>query len=171
MQAQEVFKLITQTQHDSQSVLYTYDIKNHSSHQFKLTNKHPLISVPNTVAELLAFNYEGCSFQEEENSLNEQTLSAFLHDTSTVFVDIRDQNELPRWHHPQLIELTIDQFENAKDVFNSFQQIVLVCQHGLRSKAALSLVKKIFPNKKIFSLDGGISSLVKNYDATQNRRR
>lgn len=83
--------------------------------------------------------------------------SIFNHDSrQSIFVDVRESGELPKAEHIPYIHLPLSQLSEGTKYFVDQQSLFVFCQHGIRSAKAVGILKKIFPEKNIFSIKGGI---------------
>jgi adenylyltransferase/sulfurtransferase len=75
-----------------------------------------------------------------------------------ILVDIREDSELPKLGKEGEILLPLSQlFTNLNQLANE-DLIFLFCQSGIRSLKAANELQKIFPNKTIYSIKGGITA-------------
>lgn len=84
-------------------------------------------------------------------------LAILQQDAATLLIDVREQQEVPVLDPSVFKQVPMSRF---KDLLNSdieADQIVLLCQHGIRSLAAAeALFEKYGTEKKVYSLKGGI---------------
>ena len=147
MQASEVIKLITGIGDPLVNKILNYNLL---TQDFYTVNLSPDPNTYSAEAEIET-DHEGYI------DINATKLWELYHDHSALILDVREQHEKP--------ELDRTVFSTASmSVFNQFiereisqQNIILVCQHGIRSIAAAELLKQRFGNQKnVFSLKGGI---------------
>jgi sulfur-carrier protein adenylyltransferase/sulfurtransferase len=75
---------------------------------------------------------------------------------SSVFVDIREPDEIPRWSNSRCLEIPYGELEEKAELFSKETSVFLFCQHGIRSRpAAIELRKKLRRNG-IYSVTGGV---------------
>lgn len=85
-------------------------------------------------------------------------LSALQEETSTLIIDVRERYEVPIIDGEIFKKAPMSEFADflASDIQE--KNIVLICQHGIRSVAAAeALHEKYGPEKQIYSLKGGIA--------------
>ncbi|HTM98732.1 MAG TPA: rhodanese-like domain-containing protein [Pedobacter sp.] len=77
---------------------------------------------------------------------------------STVLIDVRERNEVPVLEENSCMQIPMSELKLFLETDTlHFENIILVCQHGIRSKvAAEALQEKYGSTKKIYSLKGGI---------------
>ncbi|MBN7812755.1 HesA/MoeB/ThiF family protein [Algoriphagus sp. H41] len=80
---------------------------------------------------------------------------------SVTLVDVRDRDELPRLERAGLLEIPLSQLSTAAKKLEDSGEIYLFCQSGMRSQTAALQLKGIFPDKKIYSIRGGIKAFPK----------
>lgn len=80
---------------------------------------------------------------------------------SVTLVDVRDREELPRLERTGLLEIPLSQLSDAAKKLEDSGGIYLFCQSGMRSQTAALQLKGIFPDKKIYSIRGGIKAFPK----------
>lgn len=79
-------------------------------------------------------------------------------DSKVLIIDVREVNETPKFTGPNVIQIPIDSIAKASENFDKQQEIVLFCQTGQRSKAALHYLKKE-GFEAVFHLEKGIGEL------------
>ncbi|KQS36999.1 ThiF family adenylyltransferase [Pedobacter sp. Leaf194] len=86
---------------------------------------------------------------------------------STLVIDVRERHEFPRLNTSVYRQIPMSEFESfATSVINE-ENIVLICQHGVRSIGAAEILhQKYKGTKNIFSLKGGIAKW-RNYFLNQ----
>jgi adenylyltransferase/sulfurtransferase len=75
---------------------------------------------------------------------------------TSVFVDIREPDEMPRWLKSQCLEIPLGQLEKKKELFSDATSVFLFCQHGIRSRLAAAALRKILKRNSIYSVTGGV---------------
>jgi adenylyltransferase/sulfurtransferase len=79
-------------------------------------------------------------------------------DSNVVIIDVREQNEMPRYKGNNVVNVPLNQIESYTKTLNMEQEVVLLCQTGQRSSIALNYLKKR-GFLKVSHLKGGIQNL------------
>lgn len=84
-------------------------------------------------------------------------LKHVLKDTNKQFIDVRTPGEFKGNHIRGFRNIPLDQLLQCSDSLSKDQEVVLICQSGMRSnKASKSLRKSGF--KKVTNVKGGMSA-------------
>lgn len=75
---------------------------------------------------------------------------------SSILVDIRELNEAPIMEGEDITKIPMSVLAEDHDRVSSYENIILFCKSGERSERMAAELKKRFPEKKIFSVEGGI---------------
>ncbi len=144
MQANEVIKYFTKTGELLSGKLLLLDAQSMQSRIIKIGNvtKTSITALPQT---------------EEVPTVSVQELQQRLNADDYVLVDVRSKTEREVFNiggeHIPLDELT-----NDAPFLASAKPVILYCASGKRSGEAVKRLKKIYPDQKIYSLDGGIKA-------------
>ena len=76
-----------------------------------------------------------------------------------AFVDVREPGEMPPLECTGLVKVPFSTLSNELDRFEEAEEILFFCQSGARSQKAAQLLQQTYPDKKIFSIRGGINAL------------
>ena len=76
-----------------------------------------------------------------------------------AFVDVREPGEEPPLECTGLVKVPFSTLSNELDRFEEAEEILFFCQSGARSQKAAQLLQQTYPDKKIFSIRGGINAL------------
>ena len=76
-----------------------------------------------------------------------------------AFVDVREPGEEPPLECTGLVKVPFSILSDELDRFEEAEEILIFCQSGARSQKAAQLLQQTYPNKKIFSIRGGIKAL------------
>lgn len=74
----------------------------------------------------------------------------------TAFVDVREKDELPRVNVFSCLELPLSILTKNTDFLSQIDTVVIFCKSGVRSETAVMQLQQLFPNKKFYSIIGGI---------------
>ncbi len=84
-------------------------------------------------------------------------------DTKPVLLDVREPWEFERCHIPDSILMPIRQIPNVLNDYDTEQEIVVICHHGIRSRAvAAYLAQHDFTN--VINLSTGLDGWAKQVD-------
>ena len=100
------------------------------------------------------------------NELHPQELKAYIGKATTppILIDVREQWEYDVVHLPNSQLVPLAQLPAHLNQLDEDAEIVLICHHGIRSRAAaLYLEQQGF--KKVINLKGGIDAWAKEVDA------
>ena len=76
-----------------------------------------------------------------------------------AFVDVREPGEEPPLECTGLVKVPFSILASQLDQFEEAEEILCFCQSGARSQKAAQLLQQTYPDKKIFSIRGGINAL------------
>jgi len=80
-----------------------------------------------------------------------------MKDENVVFIDVRTPEEFKSNHVKPFKNIPLAFLQTKVDRFNKDQEIVLICQSGMRSRqAAKQLIKMGY--KKVFNIRGGMNA-------------
>jgi len=85
-------------------------------------------------------------------------MEALQKEKLTLIIDVRERHEVPVIDGEIFTQVPMSEFKKFLETDIQAENIVLLCQHGIRSvKAAEALQEKYGHAKKIYSLKGGIA--------------
>ena len=117
-------------------------------------------SIYNRLKKDLLFHEKDYSFNC--NSIKEISYNSLIKQINDEiqFIDVREPNELPKCIELKALNIPLNDILNHLNKIEKQKKVVLICNSGLRSKQALSVIneKQHFPN--IVSLESGL----KNWD-------
>jgi sulfur-carrier protein adenylyltransferase/sulfurtransferase len=76
-----------------------------------------------------------------------------------AFVDVREPGEEPPLECTGLVKVPFSTLSKELDRFEEAEEILFFCQSGARSQKAAQLLQQTYPDKKVFSIRGGIKAL------------
>ena len=159
MQAAEAIKLITGIGAPLINKILSYNLLHQ---QFYMVNVHPspagAVLLPKTESEFLEMDYNEATCTNERFAIEiDADKFKALHDKAGVTViDVREAGEQPlitTFKHRQIpMSVFNERLSEIKE-----QEVILFCQHGIRSLHAAELLhERHGALKKIYSLKGGI---------------
>lgn len=75
---------------------------------------------------------------------------------SSILVDIRELNEKPYIDRKDIHKIPMEDLMENCNLVESYENIILFCRSGKRSEKLAAHLKNQFPEKKVFSVEGGI---------------
>ncbi len=136
LQATETLKLILGLGHVLSGKVLCYDLLNHQMHSMLLSpNKE-------AIADLKQHKKPIETFQECCAPTSLIGLEALEGIKNIQWIDVRETNETPQLHWPNLIKLPLSAWNTRWEELKNEQPKVLFCQSGQRSKKALHLLQK-----------------------------
>lgn len=86
-----------------------------------------------------------------------EELDQFIANPSAILIDVREVNEVPQLNSKLYQKIPMSGFDTYLTTEIEQKNIILICQHGIRSVAAAeALLDKYGNTKNIYSLKGGI---------------
>jgi adenylyltransferase/sulfurtransferase len=163
MQASEAIKFIVGTMGNGlRNRLLTYNVLNHHIYEMELTpNLEIDIFIPQTIQDFQVMDYAGfCGIEKNINEIDIDFFNSLIQAGTALAIDVRELGETPfisEFPVTQMPLSTIQQTFKAieKDI------VVTICQTGKRSLQAAKILSTEFgESKKIYSLKGGLQSIV-----------
>lgn len=114
------------------------------------------LAIPTTWNEFHQRDYALASEGVQQLSWNE---AMKLMRQEVAFVDVREPGEEPPLECTGLVKVPYSILSNQLEQFEEAEEIFCFCQSGVRSQKAAQLLQETFPDKKIFSIRGGIKAL------------
>lgn len=115
--------------------------------------------IPANRTAFAAFNYD--LFCNKGPVVEEVTAGEMEHlcETDKVWlVDVREMDEEPVIQRDDCVRIPLSTFEAQMDTLPGDYTIILFCQTGKRSRQALQMIKKRFPERRVYSLKGGVEA-------------
>src|SRR5690606_37660659 len=79
-----------------------------------------------------------CEFQSDNISIED-----VLDFKNIQFIDVREIHEQPKVAGIEIINIPLNQLESNLNIIDSSKEIMIFCQSGIRSKRAVSLLRKL----------------------------
>ncbi|QPH40699.1 ThiF family adenylyltransferase [Pedobacter endophyticus] len=160
MQASEVIKLITGIGKPLINSLLTYNMLDHQLYEVALSPARGTYKLPATENEFLKMNYDYTNETQTHTFIEIDTdkMDALIEAGSTLLIDVREAHESPALDPTKYQKAPMSSFNQFLSGDVEAKNLVLICQHGIRSiTAAEALKDKYQTTKNIFSLKGGIA--------------
>jgi len=156
MQANEAIKIILGLEKVLSGKLFCYNA---------LTSETSTISFSKVEMEIEKVLARKEKFETNEHGFNcedqiqEILAEKALQNENALFIDIRELDETPKLELSQVVQIPLSQLEHCLDQLDKSKDIVLICRSGIRSKKAVSLLKK-HNITNCFSLKDGVLGLM-----------
>ncbi|MBD0725490.1 thiamine biosynthesis protein ThiF [Flavobacterium sp. L1I52] len=151
-QANEVLKMILGIGNVLSGELLIYNMLTNDQQKFELVKSNT------TPFSRLDFEKK---YDVAENTTLEITASEALEqieNKEVTFLDVRNATELPKISLPNQLQIPLADLEMNLEKLDSNKTILIYCQSGIRSKAAVELLKK-YAFQKVQSIAGGALKL------------
>jgi molybdopterin/thiamine biosynthesis adenylyltransferase/rhodanese-related sulfurtransferase len=167
-QANEVIKLILEIGAPLSGKLLTYDSLNNSFLTLKVTrSEEETQKVLSNSDDFENIDYDlfcGISMENDIKEITQKDLKSML-DGSEDFqiVDVRGEWEQPRIDistslNGQLLIAPLNDLGSYVDQISKNKKVIVVCQHGIRSVAAIEHLESEYDFKNLINLENGIGS-------------
>ncbi|MCW0482311.1 HesA/MoeB/ThiF family protein [Gaoshiqia sediminis] len=155
LQATEAIKWITGIGELLINKVLFCNLKNHSFYEIDLVpSNEAQKNRPATLEVFLKTDYSVNCQTVSDIGWNEALESS--NPKSSVFIDIREPDEIPRWSNSQCLEIPYGELEEKAELFSEETSIFLFCQHGIRSRPAAVELRKTLKRNNIYSVTGGV---------------
>jgi len=155
MAAAEVIKLITGTGEALINKLLQLDVLTWTQH---IINIRPGSLSSSSSPEIASPAATG-----EYTDIDAAQMELLRQQPDTLIIDVREWHEQPELKEENIRQVPMSDFENLLSEEIPATHIIVLCQHGLRSRnAAEALQEKYGEKKQIYNLRGGIVRWMKN---------
>ena len=165
LQANEVLKIILGLGDVLSGKLLCYN---------SLSNNNTILSIKRSETEInkILSNKEGFhNLTEELNceiSIPEISIEEAFKKDNIQFIDIRENNELPKIEAFKSIQIPLSELESNLNKIDADKEIIIFCQAGIRSLEAVSMLQRHQINK-CYSLKEGASEIIEYLLKTQSQ--
>jgi molybdopterin/thiamine biosynthesis adenylyltransferase/rhodanese-related sulfurtransferase len=149
MQATEVIKIITAI---GEPLFGKMLVLNLLSNTFLTLD---IIHQPKTEKIIL----ENTQRKNTVKEIDEKKLSEIIKKENTIVIDVRESHEQPKLMIENKFEISLNELDKNILFFGNYEHIITICQSGKRSKIAADFIFSKFPDKNIYSLKNGITSI------------
>jgi len=155
MQAAEVIKLITGIGTPLVNKILNYNLLNHQFYEIRISHADDTYTIPETEAKFLAMSKP--IYGNKIINIDGEEFDALRKRESTLLIDVRESHEFPVLDPAVFLKAPMSGFPASLNQEVVEENIVLICQHGIRSVAAAEWLKEKYGSSKhIYSLNGGI---------------
>ena len=160
MQATEAIKIIAGIGKPLCNTIVSYNALTNLFYEFMISPANEInSSMPKNKEDFRSFNYEW--FCGSHEVLHEITLAEFdalrTHEKIEI-IDVREIGELPVVDEFFFTQIPLSKFEEEMKDISTKNKIVIFCQIGKRSLAAVKMLHEKFPGCSAVSLKGGIEA-------------
>lgn len=158
MAAAETIKLITGIGKPLINKLLHYNLLSMEQYEMNISPGHDYI-LPKTENDFLTMKYPGsCELAQAYSEIDFEQLTALQQKSSTLIIDVRERNEVPVLGSQIYQKVPMSEFSAFLKTEVQAENLIFICQHGIRSVAAAEALHEKYGNtKKIYSLKGGIA--------------
>lgn len=154
MAAAEIIKLITGIGKPLINKLLHYNILTLESYEINITPSSPMPAEHQNKQNYIRLDSERKAVQE----IDAETMFAMSKETSALLIDVRERHEYPKLNSEMFYQVPMSEFEAFLQSEVDQNNIILICQHGIRSVAAAERLDSVYGgDKNIYSLKGGIA--------------
>ena len=156
LQATEAIKLISGVGEVLENKMLFYDLRTTSFFTVQMTpNGKARREIPKTREEYLTRDYSiQCGVVEKISW--KKALEWIRGFENSLIIDVRAIGEAPELDLSGVVQIPKPELEQHPEKLATTEHLFLFCRSGVRSAQAAGFLKKIFPEKKIFSIEGGI---------------
>lgn len=151
-QANEVLKMILETGKVLSGELLIYNMLTNDQQKFEL------VRTSEAVFSKSDFEKKHQIFPASIFEISARKALEQIDNKEVVFLDVRNEEELPKIALPNSIQIPLSDLENSLSALDSNKTILVYCQSGMRSKTAVEILRKNqFVN--VHSITGGALQL------------
>lgn len=160
-QANEVIKLILKIGEPLSGKLLTYNLLNNSFFSLNISRSDEQIQkVLNDKSNFEKMDYDLFCGVASDNDIDEITLEGLkeMFKTAEDFqvVDVREEWEEPRVEMANVLIAPLAGLNDFVNQISKEKKVIVICQHGVRSIAAINQLKKDYKFNNLINLEGGI---------------
>jgi molybdopterin/thiamine biosynthesis adenylyltransferase/rhodanese-related sulfurtransferase len=157
MAAAETIKLIAKIGKPLTNKILNYNLLTQEQYTINISHGSDY-TLPQTVDEFLNMEYQDTGEGPQGYiEIDASELVKLQQTESTILIDVRERHEVPVLDKQIYTQVPMSEFGAFLNKEFYQKQVVLICQHGIRSVAAAeALQEKYGDAKKIYSLKGGI---------------
>ncbi len=157
MQAAETIKWITGYGKSIEGKMMVYNLLNQEWMEVMLVPKDETKNLlPHTTEEFMSRNYTASCNRVPTITWSNAIKTTELQNESAWLVDVRNADEKPDFHNPYCHHIPLSEIKSRSKRLADATQLFVFCRTGIRSAEAVKIMKEIFPDKNIFSIEGGL---------------
>ncbi|KEO75845.1 HesA/MoeB/ThiF family protein [Anditalea andensis] len=161
MQATEAIKYLTNFGNPLIHKVLFYNLKDHGTYMLDIgLNPDGRKLMPRTASEFHQMDYAVvCGPGDLKRWEDVQTFMA-EHPENAWLLDVREDHELPKLDNLPYIPMPLSHLKDKMHELAALDTIFVFCQSGIRSARAVEDLKAAMPAKNIYTIEGGIKSLL-----------
>ncbi|MEN2401700.1 HesA/MoeB/ThiF family protein [Flavobacterium sp. MC2016-06] len=153
LQANEVIKMILEIGDVLKGRILVYNVLNNEQQKYDFEKSSDF------KLDKIAFEEKYKTNENQVEEITFETVLSQIDNEEILFLDVRNQDELPKITFKNNIQIPLIQLENEIENLDKNKTIYVYCQSGIRSKLAVELLQKNkFDNVK--SIAGGALALI-----------
>ncbi len=171
LQATEAIKVLTGIGKVLAGKMLFYNMKDAAFYEIAVQH-NPLSrkKIPVSIEAFRSKNYDiNCGTPEEISW--EKAMDWTRNMDSSLLVDIREPQEEPLIEKEGIIKIPMGNLREEPERLSHYENVLLFCRSGERSGILATELKQRFPEKKIFSVKGGILHPSSPLNSTENETK
>jgi molybdopterin/thiamine biosynthesis adenylyltransferase/rhodanese-related sulfurtransferase len=162
-QANEVLKIILGIGNPLSGKLMTYDALNSSFLTLSINrSEEQFHMVLKNKTDFEKIDYDlfcGVSVNEIEDEITVSELKDWINNSEDIqIIDVRGDWEQPRINVENVLVAPLNNLHNYIDQISKDKKVVVLCQHGIRSVAAIDHLEKQYGFNNLINLQNGVES-------------
>ena len=160
MQSTEAIKIITGIGKPLCNTIVSYNALTNLFYEFMISQAKEInSSIPKNEEEFKSFDYEWfCGSKKLAEEITAEDFDTIRTQEKIDIIDVREIDELPEVHEFIFTQIPLSKFGEAIKDISTKNKIVIFCQTGKRSLAAIKMLNEKFPGCSAVSLKGGIEA-------------
>lgn len=166
MQAAEAIKMITGIGQPLANTILCYDMLNNRFYEINIPPaKEGNTTFPQNEEAFQNYDYDWfCGYRPQVHEITPAEFDVLRTTEKTNIIDVREMSEVPEVDEFDFTPIPLSIFEASIPDLSTKNNLVIFCQTGKRSLAAVNMLHQKFPACTAFSLKGGIKAW-KKYQA------
>lgn len=144
-QANEVLKIILEIGNVLSGLVLVNNLMNNQSYTLNIKrNEDEIEKVLNNIENFKTFNYDifcGVPQSSEIKNINLEEFKIKIRNDNTLVLDVRESWEEPKLNNHSTINIPLNQIENRFEELDNNKEIIVFCQHGVRSIDCINILK------------------------------
>jgi sulfur-carrier protein adenylyltransferase/sulfurtransferase len=156
LQATEVIKLILGIGEPLSGKLKLINLLTNSEQVISFSRNEEQVSKAMKIDLSESCMGESCTSAE---SIFAPELAKWIEQNRSVnILDVREAHETPKLNHPNVISIPLGQIPHRAAEIPTGKQLVVICQHGIRSQHAIEFLKQHNFPSQLINLEGGMAA-------------
>ncbi len=162
-QANEVIKIILEIGEPLSGKLLTYDSLNNSFLTLNVNRSEEEVQkVLSNSADFESMDYDffcGIVTDSDLKEISVEDLKSMLESSEDFqIVDVRQEYEQPRIESDKVLVAPLNDLESYVDQISTSKKVIVICQHGIRSVAAIEHLENNYDFENLINLENGIGN-------------